>query len=423
MTTDPQAREAFMRRLDECQAEIVLVEKAVTTFSDLLRDARAQRAGLLKRRERIVIEHYDNPTPLFDAPPGGAGVVAQVTAPPHQPPGLVAGTSPGAILGILRNTLRPIEEPSDEATEAEGSALPGQPGGGEADADPRCERGADEPVRGEDPGRVLGESAGTLAEEAPIVAEGDQVVIETDLEKVLAAESEEDASPEASDEMLLIRALHSFQGADERWESFRRLGATDKQLHDQIGHEFGTEGGHSGKDGKYRIMGGRNPRIWINPPHPRGKPTLSGNKLVAKARQVLDIPALKEIGGQRPIAGFYARTHEEMKAKADAFTGIDTTGKEASPAPDWRSGKLWELDMPASDRNGYESHGLDTVGKLSDWVAKWGPSGEHDVAREAIEEYRATLDRNHEIAEARRKEEARPKRKPRVARKEADVVA
>jgi hypothetical protein len=113
------------------------------------------------------------------------------------------------------------------------------------------------------------------------------------LEREPEAEKEAEASPADRDNMDggLHRALHSFQGAADRWWKLKQAGATDAQLREAIGKEFGIAGGGS-EPGKrpHWYAGGKNPRFWWNNIGGTGKPTLAGAALVKRVRAILEIP-------------------------------------------------------------------------------------------------------------------------------------
>lgn len=90
-------------------------------------------------------------------------------------------------------------------------------------------------------------------------------------------------------EAKLWGAAHNTQGAEERWGKLRATGATDERLLQQLGFEFGIQAGSSTYGG-YAVKGEKNPRLWAGGMSWSGKPTLSGKALIAKAREVLEIP-------------------------------------------------------------------------------------------------------------------------------------
>jgi len=82
----------------------------------------------------------------------------------------------------------------------------------------------------------------------------------------------------------LVRALHSMEGADARWDENRRL--DDETLTHRIAYEFGAMGGYCGAGTWVDYHGGTNPRIEIKV---AGEEPiqLSGRELLTAAREVL----------------------------------------------------------------------------------------------------------------------------------------
>jgi len=90
----------------------------------------------------------------------------------------------------------------------------------------------------------------------------------------------------------LHRSLHSMTGAAQRWESRRAKGMTDAELREAVSEEFGNQGGHGGDSnnpGSFSHYGGSSPRFEESISGSK----LSGKKLLAAARAVLDIPQPK----------------------------------------------------------------------------------------------------------------------------------
>lgn len=105
-------------------------------------------------------------------------------------------------------------------------------------------------------------------------------------------EGEEKGTPEVEAHKALYRSLHSQSGAAERWEKLRTNGATDEKLKQQIGHEYGIQGGSL----DYSYKGGENPKFYYAggiSAGAYGKPTLQGKALVDKVRDLMGIPQLR----------------------------------------------------------------------------------------------------------------------------------
>lgn len=219
----PQDSPAIAAIRAEIAREDEIIFEAEAAFKAAFKAAKARRSALMKEFLRIsAAEAADRDRPLF----------ARVETPPGQPAGLVAGDQPGAAMGALSNTLRPAR-PDDAAGPAEArpedrrrpNAARGPEAGGEPPAveddrgavDPAGDRGARVPA-GPDQGEDVGQGdpkrkrkgkardddrrdapkLATPDPQAAVVAEAAPVdepapVIETDLEKVLEAESVADA--------------------------------------------------------------------------------------------------------------------------------------------------------------------------------------------------------------------------------------
>lgn len=99
-----------------------------------------------------------------------------------------------------------------------------------------------------------------------------------------------------SDPMInaaLTAALHSFEGAKERWGLLQENGATDAELQAAISQEFG-DGGGSRAFGGENHKGGKKPEFeWLGQAEgfEHGKRKFKGKALLARVRQVLSIGA------------------------------------------------------------------------------------------------------------------------------------
>lgn len=86
----------------------------------------------------------------------------------------------------------------------------------------------------------------------------------------------------------LLRSLHQVQNADQRWRRSQKRGLTDVELKEAIAYEFGIYGG--GTDPEWHChQGGADPKFWLSIPHYE-KPTLRGQPLLARVRELLKIP-------------------------------------------------------------------------------------------------------------------------------------
>ncbi len=93
-------------------------------------------------------------------------------------------------------------------------------------------------------------------------------------------------------EEALQHALHHIEGAEQRWEPLQKNGATDAELTEAIGREFG-EGG-SLAHGGWRTKGGKNPEFsWPGIVKKPDSATLKGKRLLTQVREALEIAAPK----------------------------------------------------------------------------------------------------------------------------------
>lgn len=95
----------------------------------------------------------------------------------------------------------------------------------------------------------------------------------------------------------LHAALHSFEGAKNRWDILRRKGADDRELMHDIGYELGSGGTRgiggsksTGEIGDVTYRGGDSPAIWFDSLVAKGKPNLAGGALISAVRRLLGIP-------------------------------------------------------------------------------------------------------------------------------------
>ncbi|MGB8510069.1 MAG: hypothetical protein WCD76_16945, partial [Pyrinomonadaceae bacterium] len=94
-------------------------------------------------------------------------------------------------------------------------------------------------------------------------------------------------------DVALLRALTIHTHSEERWEQLQLRGATDAQIYHALKAEFGTGGGSQTDDKiQFAYTGEGEPRFWIDTStsYTSAKPTLQGNALVKRVREVLTIP-------------------------------------------------------------------------------------------------------------------------------------
>jgi hypothetical protein len=86
----------------------------------------------------------------------------------------------------------------------------------------------------------------------------------------------------------LLSSLHSFSDADKRWLKHQQHGLTDAELKEAIAYEFGIFGGGSHPEW-HNHQGGEDPKFWLSISY-SGKPTLRGQPLLERVRELLKIP-------------------------------------------------------------------------------------------------------------------------------------
>lgn len=86
----------------------------------------------------------------------------------------------------------------------------------------------------------------------------------------------------------LFRSLHQMERADKRWLKHQKRGLTDAELKDAIAYEFGIFGGGSHPEW-HNHQGGEDPKFWLSISY-SGKPTLRGQPLLERVRELLKIP-------------------------------------------------------------------------------------------------------------------------------------
>lgn len=112
-------------------------------------------------------------------------------------------------------------------------------------------------------------------------------------------------------------------------------------------------------------------------------------------------------------------------------TGPTTQTLDAIGVPDvpenddWRLSDIWELNLPDVVQARAEE-AADDIGQLFDRLKTWGTSPEEAAdsfaIADAITAFRERCHRNRRVAEARRAEDAKPKSKPRVAARRPDAA-
>lgn len=136
----------------------------------------------------------------------------------------------------------------------------------------------------------------------------------------------------------LIQATHSLTAAEDRWAKLRETGATDEQIKQALARELGSQGGYSSPDIKWYLdyKGGANPEVKIeDSTQPFGKrdtQKLSGKKLIAKTRRVLNIPQPGQAAAPPP------ETFPDQKVTASAGLAREGSAYQADNLTDLLSG-------------------------------------------------------------------------------------
>ncbi|MEF8794317.1 PLxRFG domain-containing protein [Thiohalorhabdus sp.] len=143
----------------------------------------------------------------------------------------------------------------------------------------------------------------------------------------------------------LMRATHSYRGAEDRWEKLRQEGATDKQIREQLGKEI-PDGGVP----YISARGGKSPMIQRGDPSlgdaaPAGSFNLTGNALVKETREVLNIP--------QPGQGAGTQQSEQTEPPSTTATP-ETQEKELSEEQKSRLVSGFEEINEFVDQNGRE---------------------------------------------------------------------
>ncbi|MEL6385034.1 MAG: hypothetical protein AAFQ89_21740 [Cyanobacteria bacterium J06626_18] len=117
------------------------------------------------------------------------------------------------------------------------------------------------------------------------------------MSQTMPAISEQEADKRLKD------LLHQVEGAKGRWHRLQRFGASDEAMKAAIADEIGIFSG-STRPEEIDICGrgGKSPRVWMGQCSPRGKPSLSGKKLVRRVRALMQIPYPARTEGR---AGFF----------------------------------------------------------------------------------------------------------------------
>lgn len=120
-------------------------------------------------------------------------------------------------------------------------------------------------------------------------------------------------------EQCLDRALHCVEGAGKRWAELKKSGASNTQIEERIGKEFG-EGGACGPGYNYHHSGGKRPRFWMGEKLNKTPPTLYGAKLVQAVRTLLEIPQPESTKGEWRSLSIYAELGNLPKRTIQTLT-------------------------------------------------------------------------------------------------------
>src|SRR6185503_679257 len=94
------------------------------------------------------------------------------------------------------------------------------------------------------------------------------------------------------EDQAVFRSVHMVSEAEERWGRLREKGATDAEIREQIGKEFGEFIGASGEPG-FEATGGKDPKLYFGGRYEAkqaGRKPLSGKPLIDRVRRLLEIP-------------------------------------------------------------------------------------------------------------------------------------
>jgi hypothetical protein len=92
----------------------------------------------------------------------------------------------------------------------------------------------------------------------------------------------------------LLRSLHQVERADKRWRKHQKRGLTDAELKEAdswcgaFADEFGIYGGGTFPEWHCH-QGGADPKFWLESIAACGKPTLRGQPLLERVRELLKI--------------------------------------------------------------------------------------------------------------------------------------
>ncbi len=81
---------------------------------------------------------------------------------------------------------------------------------------------------------------------------------------------------------------------DENWEKYKRSGATDAEIKQRLNDLWGESFGADSEGQIFTAKAGKNPRVWLGV-DAKESPTLEGKPLMAKIREILDIPPPKAV--------------------------------------------------------------------------------------------------------------------------------
>ena len=81
-----------------------------------------------------------------------------------------------------------------------------------------------------------------------------------------------------------------YTNSRDRWETLARKGATNREITEELNHNFGYGGGSSGPGRAYIRYKSKPPRVWIEPNmQGKDKPDIRGRELVSLTRRVYGI--------------------------------------------------------------------------------------------------------------------------------------
>jgi hypothetical protein len=125
----------------------------------------------------------------------------------------------------------------------------------------------------------------------------------------------------------ILWALTIHTHSEERWEQLQLRGATDAQIYHALKEEFGTGGDSQTEDNiQFAYAGDGEPRFWLDSStsYTTAKPTLQGNALVKRVREVLKIPQLLSVAAEASPETARAADSDDDESGTDRIVYVDS---------------------------------------------------------------------------------------------------